>query len=80
MISAYLAKLRSPMTASLSQSPVVHITSRQGVSPLAQFNSQLGSYSLLTVSTDVPMARHMDVRAHACTISSGTIYAELPDP
>lgn len=80
MISAYLAKLRSPMTESLSQIPAVHITSRQGVSPLAQFNSQLGSYILLTVSTDVPMARHMDVRAHAYTISPGTIYTEWPDP
>lgn len=62
------------MTESLSQSSVVHITSLWGVSPLAQFNGQLGHYSQFTVSTDVPMAWHMGIHAHAHTLSPGTIH------
>lgn len=45
-----------------------------GGSPLAQFNGQLGHYSQLAVSTDVPMAWHMGIHAHAHTHSPGTIY------
>ena len=33
------------MTESMSQSSVIHITSLGGVSPLAQFNGQLGHYT-----------------------------------
>lgn len=62
------------MTESLSQSSVVHITSLWGVSPLVQFNGQLGDYGQLTVSTDVPMAWHMGIHAHAHTLSPGIIH------
>lgn len=60
------------MTERLSQSSVVHITSLWGVSPLAQCNGQVGYYSQLTVSTDVPTAWHMSSHAHAHTLSLGT--------
>lgn len=73
-ISALLKKPCSPLQRSLSQDSVVHITSLRGVPPLAQFNGQLGHYSRLTVSTDVPMAWHMGIHAHAHTRCSGTVH------
>lgn len=41
---------------------------------MAQFNGQLGHYSQVTVSTDVPMAWHMGIHAHAHTLSPGTMH------
>lgn len=73
-ISGLLKKPCSPWQRSLSQDSVVHITSLRGVPPLAQFNGQLGHYSRLTVSTDVPMAWHMGIHAHAHTRCSGTVH------